>query len=55
MITPRVDIEEVICAAKEELREEKFRDDVECQKEWLKRPWWVRLFPWRIRLVIERR
>jgi hypothetical protein len=41
--------------AKKELYEEAHRLAVEERKRWLRRPWYARLFPWRIKITIERR
>lgn len=50
-----MDIETVKRQALEEVKEERFRSAVEKQKEWIKRPWHKRIWPWRVRIVIERR
>ena len=49
--------EEVLKKAKAEIAEEDFRAAVNLEKARLRRPWWIRLFPWKIRLslIIERR
>lgn len=46
---------EVEAQAKKEIQEEQFRLAVEERKRWIRRPWYVRLFPWRVRILIERR
>lgn len=38
-----------------ELQAEQFRKAVDEVKEKLKRPWWIRLFPWRVTIKIERK
>lgn len=43
--------EEFIKQAKRELAEERFRQKVEEVKARLRRPWWVKLFPWKIIIV----
>lgn len=48
---------DIISQAKKELAEERYRAAVKQEKERLRakaaRPWWAKLFPWRI--TIERR
>lgn len=39
--------------AKQELEQEKFRQAVDACKEKLKRPWHVKIFPWRISVKIN--
>lgn len=41
--------------AAKELAEEKFRLAVEVEKARLKRPWWLKVWPWKITFRIERR
>ena len=45
--------EAIIQAAQAEIDQEDFRKLVELEKARLRkyRPWWVRFFPWRIRIV----
>lgn len=47
---------EVLKAAHEELQDERFRKAVDELKEEINthKPWYVRVFPWRIRINIER-
>ena len=41
--------------ALKEIEEQKFREAVEREKARIRLPWLKRLFPWRIKLTIERR
>ena len=50
-----MDQKEVIATALREIQEEVFRVAVNLEKERRRRPWWKKVFPWRVRLVIERR
>lgn len=45
----------IVEQAKKELEQEYFRQKVENAKARLKRPWWVRFFPFKITFKIERR
>lgn len=47
-----IDPKEVQTAALEQLHAEKFREAVETEKQRLRRPWWRRVFPWRVRVRI---
>lgn len=41
--------------ALKEIEEENRRYAIFLAKQRLRRPWWKKVFPWRIRLIIERR
>lgn len=45
-----MDIEEI---ALKELQEEETRKLIEAHKQKLRRPWWIKLFPWRIRITFK--
>lgn len=42
----------VLEVAKGEIENEKFRAAVEKKKQWFRKPWHVRAFPWRIKFKI---
>lgn len=51
-----IDLEAVENAAREELRQERFRAAVEKAKEAMRRErWWHRLFPFHINIIVTRR
>ena len=58
MMLHKDEIEAIEKLAKEELREEEFRRRVEERKEQLRRraalPWYKRVFPFKIKIKIER-
>lgn len=47
--------QEIQQRAREELTRELVREKVEELKKRLRRPWWVRLFPWRVKILLIRR
>lgn len=53
MIESFVNYEEIDKQAKKELEDENFRKAVDKRKEELKyyRPWYIRIFPWRLKIV----
>jgi hypothetical protein len=50
-----IDINDIKTAAVAELRKEKFQEEVQKCKERLKRPWYTRIFPWKLTIKIERK
>jgi len=50
-----VDVKKIEQEAREELRLEHRRERIEQIKQWYRKPLWVRLFPWKIKIVITRR
>lgn len=42
-------------AALKEIAEEDFKAAVAVVKARLRRPWWIRLFPWRVKVTLYRR